>query len=138
MDKFTQAYIECAIWASTVDDPRYPAGQDNPGGEPMDKHYSLSDFAPETIAKMEADCQKFQFRFNANGGNFDESIGKALHDCSPTEYAGHDFWLTRNRHGAGFWDGDWIEPAASELTELSHSFGECDLYVGDDGLIYHS
>ena len=21
--------------------------------------------------------------------------------------AGTDFWLTRNGHGAGFWDGDW-------------------------------
>lgn len=21
--------------------------------------------------------------------------------------AGHDLWLTRNGHGAGFWDGDW-------------------------------
>jgi|TARA_R110000744_G_scaffold366338_1_gene475354 hypothetical protein len=23
------------------------------------------------------------------------------------ERIGHDFWLTRNGHGAGFWDGDW-------------------------------
>ncbi len=39
--------------------------------------------------------------------------------------AGHDFWLTRNRHGAGFWDGDW--PTYGELfTTIAESFGEVD------------
>ncbi|QNP78372.1 hypothetical protein [Agrobacterium tumefaciens] len=50
--------------------------------------------------------------------------------------AGHDFWLTRCGHGAGFWDGDWPEPAASVLTTASEEFGNVDLYVGDDGQIY--
>jgi hypothetical protein len=28
--------------------------------------------------------------------------------CSVTAYAGHDFYLTRNGAGCGFWeDGDW-------------------------------
>ena len=38
--------------------------------------------------------------------------------------------------GAGFWDGDWKEPHGDRLTELSKTFGEVDLYVGDDGKIY--
>src|SRR6056300_403211 len=38
---------------------------------------------------------------------------------------GHDFWLTRNRHGAGFWDGDWADDGDT-LTELAHSFGETE------------
>lgn len=50
--------------------------------------------------------------------------------------AGHDFWLTRNGHGAGFWDGDWPEPHASILTEASKTFGETDLYIGDDGKVH--
>jgi hypothetical protein len=50
--------------------------------------------------------------------------------------AGHDFWLTRNGHGAGFWDGDWPEPLATVLTDAAHAFGELSPYVGDDGLIY--
>ena len=48
----------------------------------------------------------------------------------------HDFWLTRNRHGAGFWDGDYPEPEATQLTDLAHTFGECHLYVGDDNKLY--
>jgi hypothetical protein len=50
---------------------------------------------------------------------------------------GHDFWLTRNGHGAGFWDrgiGDY----GDALTEHAHSFGASDVYVGDDGRLYVS
>ena len=37
--------------------------------------------------------------------------------------AGHDFWLTRNGHGAGFWDGDW--PAYGDMfTAISKGYGE--------------
>ena len=39
--------------------------------------------------------------------------------------AGGDFHLTRNRHGAGFWDGDW--ECGKELTELSHPYSTCEL-----------
>lgn len=49
--------------------------------------------------------------------------------------AGNDFWLTRNGHGAGFWDGDWEH--GEELTKSAHSYGEFELYLGDDNKIYH-
>jgi hypothetical protein len=49
---------------------------------------------------------------------------------------GHDFWLTRNGHGAGFWDGDWPKEAGDRLTKACEEFGEFDLYIGDDGMIY--
>lgn len=52
------------------------------------------------------------------------------------DYAAHDFILTRNHHGAGFWDGDWIAPWGDRLTELAHTYGEINCYVGDDGFIY--
>ena len=34
----------------------------------------------------------------------------------------HDFFLTRNGHGAGFWDGDYEK--GDELTEIAKSFGD--------------
>lgn len=49
--------------------------------------------------------------------------------------AGYDFWLTRNGHGAGFWESEWGKPGAI-LDKAAKAFGEADLYVGDDGLIY--
>ena len=39
--------------------------------------------------------------------------------------AGHDFWLTRNGHGAGFWDGDWPK-YGKMFTEISELFGTAD------------
>lgn len=37
--------------------------------------------------------------------------------------SGHDFWLTRNRHGAGFWDGDYPEDVGKALTDAAHVYG---------------
>jgi len=42
------------------------------------------------------------------------------------EQAGHDFWLTRNHHGVGYWDrpevyGQW---ESEMLTQVSQSYGE--------------
>jgi hypothetical protein len=92
----------------------------------MDREYDRDDLAPETLAQMQKDCDDFRDQ------------AQQMIDFLPMDLAqiGHDFWLTRNGHGAGFWDGDYPEPYAAELTRLSKSFGSCDLYVGDDGKIY--
>jgi hypothetical protein len=46
--------------------------------------------------------------------------------------AGNYFHLTRNRHGAGFWDDDW-PTNGDKLTELSHSYSTSELTAfGDD------
>jgi len=41
---------------------------------------------------------------------------------------GHDFWLSRNGHGAGFFEEEWF-PHCDALTELASSFGVCYPYV---------
>lgn len=53
----------------------------------------------------------------------------------PVAYGAYLFWLTRNRHGAGFWDGDYREPEATRLTEAARRFGERILMLCDDGTI---
>jgi len=112
LDKFTLQYIETALWSSTDDKD-----------EPLDSTYSIDDIAPETLEKMIKDCTEFQ--------------NKYIDDCGyDLGIMGHDFWLTRNRHGAGFWDGDYSKDLGERLTDAAHSFGECNLYVGDDGKIY--
>lgn len=125
MDKFLASYIETALWSSTGDN-----------GEPLDSSdYSDIELADETIAKMSADCIKFE---KAARGLFDAYDDTS--DDSPLRFAdfpvAHDFWLTRNRHGAGFWDGDYPKPLGEQLTELAQSFGECNLYIGDDKKFY--
>ncbi len=51
------------------------------------------------------------------------------------EQIGHDLWLTRNGHGAGFWDRGLGE-IGDKLADIAKGMGSKYAYVGDDGLIY--
>jgi hypothetical protein len=123
-DEFTRAYVQCALWESTDDD-----------GEPLDRVYDWDDIEDGSLGRMVRDCVRFQADNAELIGSSSVRYGP---DCTSRESrAGHDFWLTRNRAGAGFWDGDWVpESSAAALTVAAHGFGETALYVGDDGRLY--
>jgi len=72
---------------------------------------------------METDCRNF---WRDNWKDIQNNPGRA----------GHDFWLTRCGHGAGYWDGDWEHEAGERLTTAAKAYGEVNFYVGDNGLIY--
>ena len=112
LDTFTQAYVDCALWSSTDDD-----------GDSLDQSYSDSDIAPELLVEMIEDCRDFQ----------EQNRELFARDWSD-EQAGQDFWLTRNRHGAGFWDRGYDNGSA--LADAAHAYGSVDLFVGDDGKVY--
>jgi hypothetical protein len=117
-DDFTKGYIECIFFTE--------AHSDNPELE----HTTIQDISMVSMAKIKEDCKNFQKEVADAGIDFDEICLKSS-EYSPEELAGHDFWLTRNHHGAGFWDGDWKEPEAVELTRIAHTYGE--VYVHLDG-----
>jgi len=128
MDDFTTAYLEAALWTS--DDETNP----EQGGQPLDSNYSNDDIEAETLAEMIEDCRKFQ-EDNVELIIDDNVAVESDHSCDAR--AGHDFWLTRNGHGAGFWDGDWTEPAATELTDAAQKFGEYNITAtGKGGKVY--
>lgn len=117
------SYLGIALWSSVGDD-----------GEPLDAAYSISDIPKEEQAKAERDLDKF-FAEADKLPPGDEGPSTYFENQDPTRVA-HDFWLTRNGHGAGFWDGNYPEPLDTQLTKLAEQFGEVDLYVGDDGKLY--
>jgi len=125
LDDFTRGYITAALWSSMDN-------ANDQGGDSLDKNYSLADFAPATLAQFVADCAKFQ----ADNAELLARVEYPRNDSTDLAHAGHDFWLTRNGHGAGFWDGDLEEELGRALTAAAHAFGECDLYPGDDGQLY--
>ncbi len=86
------------------------------GGEPLDKNYSTSDITKGSVAYLKKDAKAFY-----------ESNWKLWVGDNTDKQAGHDFWLTRNGHGAGFWDGDYEK--GDELTSASKPYGEEGLYV---------
>jgi hypothetical protein len=109
LEAMLDSYIETALWSSNDN-------SDDSGGKPLDDNYGPDDILKATLRAMRADCKAFG---KANETDIDGNWARA----------GHDFWLTRNHHGAGFWDGDWPEDAGERLTKASHAYGEIDLYV---------
>jgi hypothetical protein len=109
-------YLETALWSETDN-------ADDSGGEPLDTNYSVGDFAPGEIDKARRDCHDFLHK------------ARAFMARHPKQNFGHDFCLTRNGHGAGFWDGDYGDDGAA-LTKIAESFGEVHIYVGDNGKLY--
>lgn len=63
---------------------------------------------------IERDCRIFQTR-----------AAKYLIGLDPLQ-CGHDFYLTRNGHGSGFWDRGYDKTIADELCRISKEFGESD------------
>ena len=122
LESFLNDYLVAALWSST---DIHPGAEDQVNGDPLDKDFTISDIAPEAMEQAERDCNSFL--------QIAEAQNLQLNDD-----AGHDFWLTRNGHGAGFWDGDYEKELGAKLTELAKRFGEVNLYVGDDGKIYAS
>jgi hypothetical protein len=110
---FVQGYISCALWLATDED-----------GHELD--VSESDLSPEAREIMTADCARFL------AANWPDLVA-AL--SLPFDSAGHDYFLTRNRHGAGFWDRD-LGDVGQRLTEAAHHDGEQTLYIGKDGRLY--
>lgn len=132
LDRFIAAYVECALWSSIE-------GEDD---TPMDQNYDADDIAESSLVSIRLDCAQFVREQGEVLDYVDEHDPKDAY-----VQAGHDFWLTRNGHGAGFWDGDWsinlpatdagfVAQAGDVLTTAAKNFGACDLYVGDDGKVY--
>lgn len=113
LDEFVGQYLRTALWSSHGDD-----------GEPLDGLYEVSDISDDATQAAYEECKDFIL------GNAQD-----LAEIIDAGQAGHDFWLTRNGHGAGFWDRGLGE-LGDRLTEASKVYGESDLYVGDDGLVH--
>jgi hypothetical protein len=120
LEAVQRGYVECAFWSSHDDD-----------GTPFERtDHELSE---EADASMRADCADFLELLERENVNWSAVWGD--------EQLGHDFWLTRNGHGAGFWDRFWDCPEAEmgdRLTAIAKTYGESSLYVGDDGRLYCS
>jgi len=116
IDEIVDGYVTCALWSSLDDD-----------GSPLDDWADVDDITPMSLAAMRADVIGF-LRANQE----DADAYRVFRDW---ECFGHDFWLTRNHHGAGFWDRG-LGDLGQRLTDAAHVYGSVDLYIGDDGKVY--
>ena len=114
LSEFTKAYVDALFFTENE--------------ETREKDFS--DFTPDAITKIVTDCAIFELT-NTNLLN----KAYALKDDYTVASAGHDFWLTRNGHGAGFWDRG-LNYTGEKLTDSCQAFPECNVFVGDDGSLY--
>ena len=127
LDNFTKAFLHCGL--ATENDDR-----DEAGGEPLDQKYEVANIALSSMEEMIKECAIFQ-RNHATVLAKAYEIYKAEPGGSVEGSAGHDFMLTLNGHGAGFWDRGLGE-VGDRLTKAAKDVGECNLYVGDDSRIH--
>lgn len=126
VESFIRGYLEAALWSST--------DTINQGSE-EEEIVSLDGYrwASGEVEKLHYDCT----HFIKNNFNICKQYASKIDTSSDDEWAymGYDFWLTRNGHGAGFWDRG-LGDLGTELTKAAKVYGEVYVYLGDDELVY--
>ena len=108
--EFRKGYIDALLWSSVNNDAEEEQYFDELAN-------GYEDFDVESQERIDKDCKDFlekALKFIPEG-SFDQ--------------AGHDFALTRNEHGAGFWDreDEYGQDAAEKLNIIADSFLEISL-----------
>lgn len=107
LDAFTRHYVVAALWTSQPEDEVI-------GGDFEAYGLSLVDSVSDSwMAQAIADCDKFQ-----------EENASLLEQAGTDRQNGHDFWLTRNGHGCGFWGRGYEDEIGDSLSESARRFGE--------------
>lgn len=126
------AYAVAALWSEV--------GQD---GEPLDTHYSVDDIAEATRRRFYEECEHFlkraaPFLAHLEAAMWEQTQAPDGHFYDLWERAGHDLWLTRNGHGAGFWDRPelWGATQSNSLAAIATNMGQVYLEAGDDGQVH--
>lgn len=121
IEEMVRHYVIAGLWTT----PGMDGDLDDDGDqlENLDDKYGPEDMSDEAMASIEADCTAFVL-----------SNWSDLRDMDPAQ-AGHDFLLTRDHHGVGFWDRGLGE-RGDRLTAASHPYGDSGFYVGDDGQVH--
>lgn len=132
IDTITKHYLIALLWTMPGDDEC-----ENPGDA-----IALCDLPQETIEEAKQDVIEF---VNTCGALFDQAMqcydgyGRHPDACSAEAAFGHDFALTRNRHGSGFWDQEHEglpRILGEALTRVCKWFQARNLYIGDNGRVY--
>lgn len=109
--EFRKGYIDALLWSSVNND-----AEDEQYFDELANGYE--NFGVDSQERIDKDCKDF--------------LEKALKFIPEDSFgqAGHDFALTRNEHGAGFWDreDEYGQDAAEKLNNIATSFGEVYLF----------
>ena len=108
IDLILKSYLECALWVSELDE------------------YTIEDISKESIEMSKADIIHFM---NLVSKDY-KTVEEELFNCDE-EYIGHNLFLSRNGHGAGFFD-----EYRDRLQQYAKSLKPIEIWVGGDQIIY--
>ena len=122
MDRYTErllsGYVDTALWAGSDEN-----------GHSLERNHDARDIEADAWLELLEDIRSFALEVGEIGGGMVGTVASA-------ERVGHDFYLTRNRHGAGFWDGDYPDELGRRLTDAAHVYGTSELMPAGDGTLY--
>jgi hypothetical protein len=118
LDDFVDGYVEAAMWLGMTETEE-GIGE---GDTRFEDLYYDDDITKECMDEIVEDCKDFLF----------EAAGLIKKAGMSMEQAGHDFYLTRNGHGAGFWDRGLGE-VGDKLSDMSRPYGSFTLIGPADG-----
>ena len=106
-------YLAAAIWTATDDN-----------GENLD-HFATFQFSDKSRERANNDLK----RFVSEAGPLLEAAIAC--DNYTIDMIGHDYSLTRNGHGVGFWDRG-LGSIGDRLSKIAAKHGEVSVYVTDE------
>ncbi len=130
IEEMVRGYLECQLWAQ-FDYERN--GEDGTADYCLDANYDTSDVSAEYIEVLTDELsgivtahplavRMYLAQRNPSHG-------------TPSEYFGHDFYLTREGHGCGFWDRGLGE-LGDYLTKIAKSWGSAsDIWNNGQGVL---
>lgn len=120
-------YLTAALWASSC----VPGICDDDDCDGccyyLPDAYDVTDVCADSLEHAETTFRKVLRRLALMGITGEDIEAALLAGPGVWDAFGHDLWLTRNNHGAGFWDGDWADTISGALTAVATDLGEAHL-----------
>lgn len=115
-------YLECGLWSTMIFGGEFDM-------DPMDEHFDIDDCLNRE--DVEREIAEFVLDVFDDFLSFlnDREFSGMTREAALAQF-GHDFLLTRDRHGAGYWDRGLGE-VGRRLTEAAHPYGDSG-FLPDD------
>ncbi len=119
--RFYNSFIAALLWSAAGDGDNGDEFEDN----------DASGIHPHVADQLRAQCNQFCTQNESDLQKAKEEVRYTI------DHAGHDFALSRNGHGSGYFDRKLGEVGA-RLQRAAEDFGPAEAYLGEDGSIYVS
>jgi hypothetical protein len=131
ISQMLQGYLEAVVFTGAMVDEESAnaCGIEYNESDPTIYSFSINDITPSATTRAEEDCLEFVKKAGDLLAGHNLPHGEPIWDD-----VGRNFWLSRNGHGAGFFDktrefGDSAEP----LQELARGFPEAYPFLLNNG-----